>query len=295
MKKNESHSLKISLTRSATQPDLSLKGEVQSEHMVNTSPFRERSSRQSPKGEDGRVRAESGNVLIFVLIAIALLGGLTALLSRSGSSTNETGDYEQTSIAVSDMLRYVNGLERAVDQLRQRGCSENQLSFQYDADSDGDYNDTGETPNYHNTNAPADLSCHIFHQNGGGQTWEDSPSGTDLNYRIISTSLINQVPDPTVSAGNNELLIYVGGFDLEACNEINRQADKSLSTPPTHNGSSFLGTTVFTGSLGSGGSALDCNDGTGDCIGIKTACLNTNSTNAHEEPYIFYHVLLARR
>ena len=83
------------------------------------------------------MRKESGNILIVILITIFLLGALTAMLSRSGGSSNETGNYEQVQIKASDLLNWASGLEAAIIRLKQQGCSENQIDFSYDSDGDG--------------------------------------------------------------------------------------------------------------------------------------------------------------
>lgn len=121
--------------------------------------------------------SQSGNILIIILIAIALLASLTALLTRSGSSTNETGDYESRVILATEILRYAKGAEIAVQSLLSRGCSENQISFWHDSDGNGteDVSDA-----YFNSNAPANKSCHVFDVAGGG-----------LDYKLIPERALN--------------------------------------------------------------------------------------------------------
>ncbi|MEM6780965.1 MAG: hypothetical protein AAF569_03790 [Pseudomonadota bacterium] len=240
------------------------------------------------------MKNESGNVLIILLVAIVLLGALTALLTRSGGSTNETGELEQQSIVVSEILRYASSIEAAVTRLRQRGCSENQLSFQYDADGDGDYTDTGETPDYRNANAPSDLSCHIFHPNGGGQTyespeadWLDSTHSAIVTYGDYAFTRRTEIAD----VGENtekDLTLFINFIIRDLCVAINNTLDlpNPSGEPPVDDGD-FNSTDLFDGTFDTG-SVSDVNPP--ELIGEKSGCFKHSSN----DQYFFYHVLIAR-
>ena len=59
---------------------------------------------------------ERGNVLWIILIAAALLGALTMVLSRGGSSVDQAGDLEQRRVQGSQVLRYANSVESAIQE-----------------------------------------------------------------------------------------------------------------------------------------------------------------------------------
>src|SRR5688572_13950247 len=106
----------------------------------------------------------AGNALIFILIAIFLLAGLTVLLSRTGSQSEDTGGTEQIRIQASEILKYASGIQNAVQMLRNRGCSENTLSFwNKDTNTSGGEN-TGD--DYYNASALTNKSCHVFNPAG---------------------------------------------------------------------------------------------------------------------------------
>lgn len=130
---------------------------------------------------------EGGNALIFILIAIALLGLLTVTLSRSGDSTNDTGDFEQNQIAASEILAYAKSIENAVQSLLARGCSENEISFWHDSDGNGT-EDGGD--DYYNDKSPTDRFCHVFDVAGAGMTFTDLSksiaSGLDFSIAVSS-------------------------------------------------------------------------------------------------------------
>lgn len=255
------------------------------------------------------MKQESGNILIIILIAIFLLGSLTAMLSRSGDSNNETGDFEQNSIAASSILKYASGIEAAVTQLRQRGCSENQISFQHDEDNDGDYNDNDES--YYNLNAPLDLSCHVF-----------APEGAGMEFINIDTKLLDEAQSAEHAYGepyfngnscvarigtdngnysnhalfcdapNNgsELLLIIPYLKQDICAAINRTlyGDSTIPRDLNHpaninNGARFKGNYNADGrEIGSASGEMDYK---------KSFCHDSGNNPG---VYDFYHVLIVR-
>lgn len=209
---------------------------------------------------------ESGNALIFILIAIALLGLLTVTLSRSGDSTNDTGDFEQNQIAASEILSYAKSIENAVQMLLARGCSENDISFWHDSDGNGTEDGSDD---YYNPNSPTDRSCHVF-----------DVAGTGLTYRSPSPLFSGALQITDVETSRAELLFILEDQSSEVCNQINNLSgapviDEVYSTP-----------TLFTGNF-SNASAVGTS---GETEGATTACFTDTNTSTNA----LYHVLHAR-
>lgn len=162
--------------------------------------------------------SQSGNVLWFILIAVALLGLLTMVLSRSGTTVDQSGNVEQTRIKAGEVLRYAKGLELALDQLRLNGCSENELSFENNTD-----------PNYTNPNAPADESCHVFSTRGAGQTWREFYD-QDLNNTSSATVFSSAFAIENVGTSRQELIVFMR-VSPSVCAEINRSMDIDDTDP----------------------------------------------------------------
>jgi len=112
--------------------------------------------------------SEQGNALWFILIAIILLALLTSMMTRSGGSTNDTGEYERYSILANEILNYARNLENGYHMLLSRGCSENDISFEDDG-------------SFVNPNSPSDYSCHMFFPQGAGLEYWDV-TGIDQVY-----------------------------------------------------------------------------------------------------------------
>ena len=185
--------------------------------------------------------SEGGNALIFILIAIALLGLLTVSLSKSSSDSNDTGSFEQNQIAASEILTYAKSIENAVQSLLARGCSENEISFE-----------NGVVAGYTNPNSPTDNSCHVFDVAGAGMTyikpnenWLDKSFSASSSYgNIVFTGHPRIIGIETTRA---ELTLITPYLNLNTCEAINK-ITKITNPPPVD---SYNSPNFFTGIYGS--------------------------------------------
>ena len=110
----------------------------------------------------------SGNVLVYLLIALALLGGLTYVLSKVSSNSQDTGENEKDRITAERLIRDSAYFKSVIDKLLLSGCSIHEISFS----SSEQFNEAGfaiyGTTEYSNASAPTDKRCHFFDKNGGG-------------------------------------------------------------------------------------------------------------------------------
>jgi len=222
---------------------------------------------------------ERGSALWFILIAIVLLGSLTVMLSRTSDSSNETGDYEQTQISISKMMRYSNSLKTAVETLRSRGCSENDLTF-----------DNAVVAGYSNLNAPTDNSCHIFDTRGAGLTW-NSPAG-EVNdgseWIITSGNTVIDVGCNTASVACTDLLLILPNVTLNNCIRINNllEVENPSGAPPVDTNNTVETSALFDGSFAYSEAIVAADD---VLDRVETACIEGSVGN-----YLFYDVLLRR-
>lgn len=150
-------------------------------------------------------QSESGNALWFILIAIVLIGLLTAVLSRSGSNVDQTGGVEQQRIKISQMLRYVKGVEAAIQTMKMNGVSESDLSFTDDRSD--------------NANCTSN-ACMVFHVEGGGLTEQAPPSGistSGADWKYVATNNV-------LNIGTNaaDLILVLQDINDSYCTQINR-------------------------------------------------------------------------
>lgn len=169
------------------------------------------------------MKTQSGNALFMILIAIFLLGALTALVARTGGNTEETGDLESASIKISEMMRYVSGVKETVEKLKLNGCSENTISFEK---SPFDGTDTA----YVNSNSPPSFECFVFHPRGGGLTAKSPPSvlldglgGAEYGNYIYTSELYIDDIGTAVYPYRGDLMILIPSITDTICKELNRR------------------------------------------------------------------------
>ncbi len=110
------------------------------------------------------MRNSSGNVLVYILIAVAMLAGLSYAVTQGGRGGDDYITGERARAGAMKLLDYTNALANAVTQLTLRGCDETQISFDNQID----------TSRYNNALAPSDESCNIFSLNGGGVQYDEA-------------------------------------------------------------------------------------------------------------------------
>ena len=156
---------------------------------------------------------QQGNVLWFILIAIALFGLLTAVLNRNTSSVNQAGNTEKARIKAASLLRYSKSVEAAVQRMTLNGTSENDLDFvAIDASHDN--------PNCTST------ECEVFHVEGGGIEFKSpsdivsDPSYTG-NWLVSTQNLVYQQGCDTVDSTCTELLLLAEDVPRAVCLQVN--------------------------------------------------------------------------
>jgi hypothetical protein len=169
---------------------------------------------------------QSGNALWFILLAVALLGFLTAFLSRGTSSTNQSGSIEKARIKASSLLQYTKSIENAVQKMVLNGVGENDLDF------------VGINV-AHNNPSCTEHTCEVFNVNGGGIAYRSASKILgDKNFTndwIVSTG--NRVGGLGCDDATNscrELMLLLPGLSDTICKQINSVAGVSnpSSAPP---------------------------------------------------------------
>lgn len=163
-------------------------------------------------------KREEGNALWFILIAILLLGGLTVLLSRGSTTSDDSGEFERMTIIGTEVVRYAGAVETGIRTLLNRGCSENTISL----DADVDTVDGSENPD-----APPDYTCHVFRPEGAAVEYKDIAEriNTGLNTRY-GTATASAMKDVGEDEQADLYLTIEGSAPLMKpfCDTINRMA-----------------------------------------------------------------------
>lgn len=223
---------------------------------------------------------QSGSILVYILIAVALFAALGYSVSQMMRGGGEHIGQEKTGIYISDLLDYTKNIRGAVQMLRiSDGCTEEELSFER---SPFDGSDT----DYVNPNAPSDFSCHIFHPLGGGA----APSNPIENINDGAPWYItahNTIPD-IGGANASELLLILPNLNKALCLAVN---DRLGVTNPANDAPIDTNGIDDTPFIGTYSAAEEIS--TSALIGAKpTGCIKDTSTTPNI--YYLYQLLLAR-
>lgn len=230
------------------------------------------------------MNSERGNVLFYILVAVALLAALTFAVAQSNRGSIQQVNDEKARLLASEIIEYANVVANATAQLRLRGVPETSLCFDDPSWGGANYNHAGCT----------DDANKIFHASGGGVAWKNAPSqamsaaaSPDNLWHIYSDNEVQQIGTTCGAAACSDLILMTDELNQTVCMKINELLNVGLKgdTPPTD---ANYGTARFTGSFGY---SETIGDEGGDVLSKKTAgCFQKTSTPT----YAFYKVLIAR-
>ena len=218
---------------------------------------------------------ESGNIIIYIIAAIFLIGLLTLLVR--GSSTPGGGiDREALILKASEVRSYAAELERGVQFVLQNGASETQISLAHPNHS-STYGTYGTTPEFE-----------VFHPNGGGAEWRDNDSSIqtfDLDWTFTSGNAVDGVGTTCAANACADLIAILYDLTEDFCNVINDQIGAFDIPPPQTQtlfaSNLFNGTYTYSYTIGDAGDVIE---------GHTEGCYQ----NSGGSSYGYYKVLLAR-
>ncbi len=176
---------------------------------------------------------ERGNILFMVLIAVALIGLLTAAIMNTGGGESANIDDEKLVIRASEVQRHASELERAVLFIMNNGKSEAELRFMH-PDAPSSYGDLS---------SDTDPSDQVFHQSGGGAGYKAAPEDVNDGSRW---EFYGGTAIPGVGSDRAELIAVLPNVTQQFCEHINRLAGQTGTPEDTGAG------------LASGGSPGSC-------------------------------------
>ncbi len=216
---------------------------------------------------------ETGNALLFVLVAIALLAALTLTIARVSDTTESDSNVEQRRIQASEIMRFGAGIEQAVSQMRLRGISENDISFQ----------NTITTADYTNANCTTN-DCLVF-GTGGGQTYVKPSAGLNGGAEWLFSGA-NDISN--VGTTQADLVMILPNVNQELCARINTELGIAGVTQDAAKADI---STVYAGAVAGTPETIDA------APGKKAACFQGNQDGGGADisaNYYFYQVLIAR-
>lgn len=233
---------------------------------------------------------QSGNVLFYILIAVALLAALSYTVTQSGRGGTSRFSREDAGIAASEIIEYGNVLGNAVSQLRLRGYKDTELSFE-----------SNSLDGYTNPNCSED-GCKVFHINGGGvsyitpnEKWLDSSSSAQDYYGDMSFYGQACTEDLTCYSDgddNEDLIVFLPFLNKAICVAINDKLGitNPLDDAPVDAGCSGSAVGKFVGVYSESTALMD---GAGD-ISRTSGCFKQGACSGINDTYHYYKVLIER-
>lgn len=229
---------------------------------------------------------QSGNILIYILGAIFLLGILIVI--TKGNYQPGTGiDAEAVVIKVSEVRRYASELERGVQFVMQNGISETDIRFAH-PNAASAYGTYGTNP-----------KAEIFHPQGGGVEWKDPPSGVQVSAKpwyFIGANAAKGSGSTCNQSSCSDLIAFLPDVTQAFCIQVNNSTgvQNPSNIPPKEAGSAVVESTQFAGTF----TYAQTLDTTGEYItSKKEGCFEGNGASATlglAGHYYYYKILSSR-
>lgn len=225
----------------------------------------------------GKRSGESGNALIYVLIAIVLFAALSFTLSRQTDTSEASGiSDEKAELYATQLITYAAQAKSAIDQMLFTTTRVNALDFTPPTDASFD---TGAT------------ITKIYHPNGGGLTPGTIPADA------IGGSGSDPVPGWYMGRFNNvewtkssanDVILVAYQIKQEVCERINLKITGSTTIPDMTNS---IKNTMIDDAFHTGTNTDLTTDAPGDicpdCHNLASLCVH----NVAEDAYGFYTVV----
>lgn len=219
-------------------------------------------------------RAQGGNALFMVLIALALLASLTYAVSQQANSDVDFSETASDDEQIARMLTYSGTLAAAINQMIVAGAKADTLysNLNTEAPSSGTFNSGTHT-------------FKIYHPMGGGVNYvvaSGAAGASDTvatSYGIVPAAIVTDIGPTDATVG--DILFKAKIKDAAACGRINwlLHADATVPALATANFD-----TLFTS-----GSAITIAAGNcAGCVGISQICVS----NTEVDEFGYYATLL---
>lgn len=241
---------------------------------------------------------QSGNVLFYILIAVALLAALSFATTQGTRGGGGQISKEQARLNAVEMIEYGNILTQAASQLRLRGYADTEISFENSA-----------VAGYGNSNC-TDNACLVFHPDGGGVSHKVPNDGfldqsQSAQTRFGEWWVTGESCVPLVGTGENcwnengatdsDLILVLPWIKRDICIAINKALGIDTDPIPRINNQPW-GTSMvrFTGTYTTSGHAVQSNQTDPLTLrGTYAGCFEGHNFPAIGS-YAFFSVLLAR-
>lgn len=222
---------------------------------------------------------QSGNVIVFILMAVVLIGVVTAAI-RSGGSERANIDQETLIIRVAEARQHASEYERAVAFLLQNGISENAIRFAH-GDAPSDYGVITASP-----------ETQVFSRAGGGAAYRQPPAG--VQSAPAPWEFYGATALPQSGSERAELIAVLPNVTQAFCTEINKGSNPGGTVIPVDDSTCINGGSAvrFTSSTQFNDSSPNTISGSASFTSLPAAqgCVICSGDNT----YNFFHTLMSR-
>lgn len=228
-------------------------------------------------------KRQSGNILIYILGAIVLLGLLFAII-RGNYQEGAGIDAEKIALRVDEVRRHAADLERGVHLLLQNGISESDLRFAHDNADAAAYGAISDEP-----------ARQIFDPAGGGAEYKRPPAGINdgTRWQFYATTHIPQIGTTTAAQSRAELLAVLPNVTRAFCAQMNLTLKQNINldnvTDPGSNGCVYDSGNEFDGTFGEGAGTNTLDADEIEKLPPAELCVRCGNNSYH-----YYRVLIAR-
>lgn len=243
-------------------------------------PFQICPSRKAKDNHQKR-KGERGNILFMVLIAIVLIGTLTAVVSSTGDNNSSGIDQEKLALHAGEVQRYAAELERGINYIVQNGLGEEAFRFSIPTNTTAPFL-------YEELAADSDPRDQMFHPAGGAANYRAAPEGVQTSaggaWEFYGNTRV-----PQVGSDRADLIAVLPNVTLEFCEKIN-QLNGQTDTQPLDGGGNIHDTAnrFVTGSEYNDASPNTLTSASFTKFPPLQACVQSGTD------YHFYHVLYPR-
>lgn len=231
-----------------------------------------------------KTSSQSGNMLVYILGAVFLMG-LLIILVKGSSNPGGGIDSETVVIHASDAQRYASEVENAIRFIMQNGHSESDIRFSH-PNADSAYGAVLTPP----------LTRQVFDPAGGAAEFRDPPQGVNdgTKWQFFGNTHITDMGTDEESGRRAELIMVLPNVTQPFCERINQVNDQALDVAagiqdPGAGGCIFATGSEYTGTFTNGAGANVLDDTLFTHNPASQACVRCSDGSLH-----FYHVLMAR-
>ncbi|PZO88795.1 MAG: hypothetical protein DI626_00860 [Micavibrio aeruginosavorus] len=220
-------------------------------------------------------RAIRGNAMIYILIALGLLGALTVVLTRQNNQGGSGDlDADRTELLASQIMTYTTTVKAAIDQMTLIGTPVSAIDFDRPSDVNFD---------------TAPYTKKLYHPEGGALSYSPPNPG------IFVSGLSNPDAGWYVGRFNNvdwtpttaqDVVLTAWGVNSQVCALLNKKITGSTTIPALSSARSRLVNVTYHSTANANFTPSDC----AACEEKPSLCVSTDSGAV----FVFYSVISAQ-